>query len=199
MNDDFIKKLMVSKQIMDKHKEIPRSGQGGGTYNINESSISTPELYSAEPIPATYNIPQEYLGTENKKITSAPVITEDKIAKSKLPDAIKKLMIEHPIDKPQQYNATLSDDIIEKAARLMNENKEIVQQSNKPTSKPSSSNLNNVDLKKMMRETIEEVLKENGLITESTSKSQDLFTFRVGKHVFEGKISKLKNYPNFNS
>ena len=191
MTDDFIKKLMVSKQIMDKHKEIPRSGQGGLTH-INESSISTPELYSAEPVPASYNIPQEFLQGESRVNTTAPVVTEDKIIKSKLPDAIKKLMIEHPIEKPQQHSPTLSNDLIERAARLMNENKEVVQQSNKVNTKPTTQNLNNSDLKRMMRETIEEVLKENGLIVESTSKSQDLFTFKVGKHLFEGKISKIK-------
>ena len=191
MTDDFIKKLMVSKQIMDKHKEIPRSGQGGLTH-INESSISTPELYSAEPVPASYNIPQEFLQGESRVNTTAPVVTEDRIIKSKLPDAIKKLMIEHPIEKPQQHSPTLSNDLIERAARLMNENKEVVQQSNKVNTKPTTQNLNNSDLKQMMRETIEEVLKENGLIVESTSKSQDLFTFKVGKHLFEGKISKIK-------
>jgi hypothetical protein len=191
MTDDFIKKLMVSKQIMDKHKEIPRSGQGGLTH-INESSISTPELYSAEPVPASYNIPQEFLQGESRVNTNTPVLTEDKIIKSKLPDAIKKLMIEHPIEKPQQHSPTLSNDLIERAARLMNENKEVVQQSNKVNTKPTTQNLNNSDLKQMMRETIEEVLKENGLIVESTSKSQDLFTFKVGKHLFEGKISKIK-------
>jgi hypothetical protein len=74
----------------------------------------------------------------------------------------------------------------------MNENKEVVQQSNKVNTSQPSQNLNNSDLKRMMRETIEEVLKENGLIVESTSKSQDLFTFKVGKHLFEGKISKIK-------
>jgi hypothetical protein len=191
MTDDFIKKLMVSKQIMDKHKEIPRSGQGGLTH-INESSISTPELYSAEPVPASYNIPQEFLQGESRVNTNTPVLTEDKIIKSKLPDAIKKLMIEHPIEKPQQHSPTLSNDLIERAARLMNENKDVVQQSNKVNTKPTTQNLNNSDLKQMMRETIEEVLKENGLIVESTSKSQDLFTFKVGKHLFEGKISKIK-------
>jgi hypothetical protein len=191
MTDDFIKKLMVSKQIMDKHREIPRSGQGDSTY-INESSISSPELYSAEPVPASYNIPQEFLQGESRVNTTTPIVTEDKIIKSKLPDAIKKLMIEHPIEKPQQYNPTLSNDLIERAARLMNENKEVVQQSNKVNTSQPSQNLNNSDLKRMMRETIEEVLKENGLIVESTSKSQDLFTFKVGKHLFEGKISKIK-------
>lgn len=191
MTDDFIKKLMVSKQIMDKHREIPRSGQGGSTY-INESSVSTPELYSAEPVPASYNIPQEFLQAESRVNTTTPIVTEDKIIKSKLPDAIKKLMIEHPIEKPQQHSPTLSNDLIERAARLMNENKEVTQQSNKVNTTQPSQNSNNSDLKRMMRETIEEVLKENGLIVESTSKSQDLFTFKVGKHLFEGKISKIK-------
>ena len=192
MTDDFIKKLMVSKQIMDKHKEMPRTGQGGVSSYINESSLSTPELYSAEPVPASYNIPQEYLQSESRINTSAPIVTEDKIIKSKLPDAIKKLMIEHPIEKPQHHSPTLSNELIERAARLMSENKEIVQQSNKTNTKPQTPSLNNSDLKKMMRETIEEVLRENGLITETTSKSQDLFTFKVGKHIFEGKINKIK-------
>jgi hypothetical protein len=192
MTDDFIKKLMISKQIMDKHKEMPRTGQGGVSTYINESSLSTPELYSADPIPASYNIPQEFLSSEKSVSVNQTPVTEDRIQKSKLPDAIKKLMIEHPIEKPQQHSPTISNDIIERAARLMSENKEITQQSNKTTSKPQSQNFNNSDLKKMMRETIEEVLRENGLIVESTNKSQDLFTFKVGKHLFEGKISKIK-------
>lgn len=48
------------------------------------------------------------------------------------------------------------------------------------------------DLKSIIRETIEEILGENGLLIESESKSNDIFSFRVGKHVFEGKITKIK-------
>jgi hypothetical protein len=44
----------------------------------------------------------------------------------------------------------------------------------------------------MMREVVSEVLSENGLLVESVSKSNDVFSFRVGKHIFEGKVTKIK-------
>jgi hypothetical protein len=192
MTDDFIKKLMVAKQVMDKHNSIPRGG-ATGTLSVNENfdnnRITTPELYSEQPIPATYNIPQEYMETSQPKTIKPPVVTEDRIKNSKLPDAIKELMLKHPIKQPEQYSATLSDDIIERASRLMGENKTITQTSSQPTSKPQS---NNSDIRKIVRETVEEVLRENGLLMESESKSNETFQFRVGKHVFEGKMTKVK-------
>jgi hypothetical protein len=39
---------------------------------------------------------------------------------------------------------------------------------------------------------VEDVLKENGLLVEITSRTNDLFTFKVGKHIFEGKLTKIK-------
>jgi len=47
-------------------------------------------------------------------------------------------------------------------------------------------------LKNIIRETIEEVLSENGLLVESTTKTNDVFQFRVGSHIFEGKVTKIK-------
>ena len=35
-------------------------------------------------------------------------------------------------------------------------------------------------------------LKQNGLVTESSEKSNETFSFKVGKHVFEGKVTKIK-------
>jgi hypothetical protein len=70
----------------------------------------------------------------------------------------------------------------------MNNNKNNVVE-NKKVDYPQSQNNN---LKSLIRETLEEILQENGLLTESETKSNDLFTFRVGKHIFEGKISKIK-------
>ena len=63
----------------------------------------------------------------------------------------------------------------------------------KPKSQPQSqSQPSNESLKDMIREAVRDVLSENGLITESVSKSNDVFSFRVGKHVFEGKVTKVK-------
>jgi DUF917 family protein len=48
------------------------------------------------------------------------------------------------------------------------------------------------DLKKMIKEAVRETLKEQGLIAESTEKTNEIFSFKVGKHIFEGKITKVK-------
>lgn len=192
MNEDFIQKLMIAKKVMDKHNEIPR---GGATsmdmgQTISNNGINSPEPYFQEPIPSNYNIPSEYL-QEQKVLSKKPVeITEDRIKNSKLPDAIKELMIKHPIKQPEQYNPTLSDDVIEKAARLMNNGNTITQTSNKQTSKPT--NQNNSDIRKIVREELENILSENGLLSESESKSNEVFQFRVGKHIFEGRVTKIK-------
>jgi hypothetical protein len=121
-------------------------------------------------------------------------MTEDRIKNSKLPDSIKRLMMEHPIQQPQQYQATLSDDIIEKATRLMGNNKQSVSESipQQPKQQNTSFNLSATDIKKIVRETVEEVLSENGLMVESTQKSNEIMIIKVGKHIFEGKISKIK-------
>lgn len=192
MTEDFIQKLMIAKQVMDKSNNIPRGGVSDmPVSNISESRSSAPELQSYEPIQANYNIPQEYMETKQPSSAKAPVVTEDRIKNSKLPDAIKELMLKHPIKQPEQYSPTLSNEIFEKAARLMGENKTITQSSSQVNTK-SQPIQNNSELKKMIRETMEEILKENGIIAESESKTSETFQFRVGKHIFEGKLTKVK-------
>jgi hypothetical protein len=187
--NDLMQKLMVSKQIMDRHNDMDR---GITPKKSNQQQLV--REYDEAPIPSTYNIPEEYLSSSPQTPkSSTPVITEDRIKNSKLPDAIKKLMMEHPIQQQQQYQPTLSNDIIEKASRLMGNHKETVVE-NKTQYQPSNVNigLSAEDIKKIVRETVEEVLSENGLMVESTQKSNETMTIKVGKHIFEGKISKVK-------
>lgn len=186
-----MQKLMVSKQIMDRHNDMDR---GVTPKKSNQQQLV--REYDETPIPSTYNIPEEYLSSspQTPKASTA-VITEDRIKNSKLPDAIKRLMMEHPIQQAQQYQATISDDIIEKAARLMGNRKEtVVENKTQPQPQPSNGGigLSANDIRKIVRETVEEVLTENGLMVESTQKSNEIMTIKVGKHIFEGKISKVK-------
>jgi hypothetical protein len=44
----------------------------------------------------------------------------------------------------------------------------------------------------VITENIEDVLKENGLLVESTRKSNEQFKFRVGQHLFEGRVTKIR-------
>ena len=101
----------------------------------------------------------------------------------------------------QQQTATLSNDLIERASRLMKENPSgYVPESAKPkqqiqeTKQPSSTSAN-IDYKliqKMVNEAVKSALKENGLLVESSEKSNEVFSFKVGKHIFEGKILRVK-------
>jgi hypothetical protein len=189
--DSLIQKLMVSKQIMDRHNDMDRGVSPKSNRPSMSESYSRDE-YEEKPIPANYNIPEEYLQSAPPTPKVPPMVTEDRIKNSKLPDAIKKLMMEHPIQQPQSYAPTLSNDIIEKAARLMGNKQPVSESKSIPQQQNTSFNLSASDIKKIVRETVEEVLSENGLMVESTQKSNELMTIKVGKHIFEGKISKIK-------
>lgn len=210
MNDDFMKKLMVSKAIMDKTDNLKGSTQNSLPQNMVEE-FSMPQ--------AKYNIPQEYLQeqpltrqgqlpylSEQPRENTKPVgsTSIDAIKNSKLPDEIKRLMMEHPINQPQQQTATLSNDLIERATRLMNTGKEgnYIPESTKQTiqqpttqvqtQKSNGEGINYKLIQKMINEAVTKALKENGLIVESAEKSNEIFSFKVGKHVFEGKVTKIK-------
>ena len=193
MNEnDLIKKLMVSKQIMEKHKQMPRTGNGSLPMNMDIPEV---EEYSAPQ--AKYSLPEEFIQESKIPKQSPPQeMSQDRILSSKLPDEIKRLMIEHPISQPNSMaGPSISNDLVEKAARLMNTDasgKQVKQTQPKQQIQQQSLGIDAETIKSIVRETIEEVLSENGLLVESTSKSNEVFTFRVGKHIFEGKVTKIK-------
>lgn len=181
---ELLQKLMISKKIMEKHNTINR-----GT--VSESRLSSPQVEDFKSVGGSYNIPEELMMESRPQTRVSEKPTNDRILKSNLPDEIKQLMIEHPIQQPNMGMATdpvLSEELIEKASRLMNTkaNGEFISEvKNQNQTIP-------YDLKSIIREVIEDVLKENGLITESETKSNETFKFRVGKHIFEGKLTKIK-------
>ena len=204
---DLMEKLMKSKAIMDRADSIKNS-------NTINGGLPPTSLQQFDVPNAKYNIPSEFLQEqqgppqsnqpylsqiprENTKPVGIPTV--DAIKNSKLPDEIKKLMMENPIAQPLQQNVTISDDLIERASRLMKEQGGYVPESAKPKSvqpqSQPSSNTSQIDyklIKKMISEAINEALTENGLMIESTEKSNEMFTFKVGKHIFEGKVTKIK-------
>jgi hypothetical protein len=187
---DLIQKLMISKQIMDKHNGMTRNQSQGNV-------LTSPMVEEYSPVQASYNLPPDLLSETN--VTPTKVNTElptsDRILNSRLPDDIKKLMMEHPIQQPNMgvsAGSVLSNELVEKASRLMNTNAkgDVIQQPRKQ--QQINESMPNPNLKSIIRETMEEVLKENGLLIESETKSNDLFKFRVGDHIFEGKIVRVK-------
>jgi hypothetical protein len=198
---ELLQKLMVSKKIMDKHNDMGR-GQARNI-NMGDEYSSSPMVESFEAPAARYNLPADLM--EETRPVSQPrqsnIPMEDRIAGSKLPDEIKRLMMEHPIQQPTMGMSTdtvLSNDLIEKASRLMNSNakgeqiKESAPRRQQSTQQQISSSLTANQLRDIVRETVEDVLKENGLLVESETRSGEMFKFRVGQHLFEGKVNKVK-------
>ena len=193
---DLLQKLVLSKKIMERHDNMGRGG-------VQVSNPSAPMVEDYQPVAASYNIPQEFMQEQRiQKPVSSDVPQYDRIANSKLPDEIKKLMMEHPIQQPtmgMSSGTVLSDDLVEKASRLMNtkangdlikpnQPRQVVQEQ---TSK-STTGVSPKILKQIVKETVEDVLRDNGLLTESETKSNDVFKFRVGDHIFEGRVTKIK-------
>jgi molybdopterin-binding protein len=191
MTNDLMQKLAISKKIMDVQNNIPRGNSAG--LPMSESITN-----------ASYNIPQEYVSQPEPMVQQkSPAniggpISEEKIMGSKLPEDIKRLMLENPIVQPNMGGGpVLSDEIIEGAARLMGKTPK--SQVSESAPQIQNSSFNNNDLKQMIRDvvrdTVRDVVREelqnSGVITESKLSNESL-QLRVGSHIFEGKVTKIK-------
>jgi hypothetical protein len=186
---DLLNKLVISKKIMEKHNAMGRSA------NQDTLPTKSPMVEDYQPVQGNYNLPDDLMA-EAQIPQQNQTLTKDRILNSRLPDEIKRLMMEHPIEQPNAGGATLSNDLIDKAARLMNlkNNGEQVNESfsKQPTTTNNNLGVSSDDIREIVRETVEDVLKENGLLVESTTRSDEVFKFRVGNHIFEGKLTKIK-------
>ena len=175
--NDLMSKLVQAKKVMNK--------VDGGNFergHVNESMLlSDPEelMRSQEP-------------SQPRKVLGNPSIS--KIQNSKLPDAIKKAMIEHPIEQMQSIslNDTLDMDFIKGAKRLMEQ--EGV--STRPSAQPKQTVINNnVDMNAiatLIENTVRKVMDEklNQILTASqTSSINENLVLKVGDSIFKGKIT----------
>jgi len=207
--DRLMEKLALSKAIMDKADGIKSSNSmNGGLPPTSLQQLNSPETFNVPA--AKYNIPQEFLQEsssvqepylsnvprENTKPVGVPTV--DAIKNSKLPEEIKRLMMEHPIAQPQQQSTTISNELVEKAARLMKKNDGNYIPESAKTKQPQPQQVQHTGgidynlIQTMINEAVSNALKENGLLVESSEKSNESFNFKVGKHIFEGKVTKIK-------
>lgn len=198
--EQLMDKLKKAKAIMDKTDSVGSSPSRDYPRSREMDNFDIPA--------AKYNIPSEFLSEAPQKnnnleprVNTKPVgqPSVDAIKNSRLPDEIKKLMIEHPIAQPQQSQVTLSDDLIKKASALMkNEGSYSPDLSNQKSNVTESSvkqtggQINYKLIKQMIEEAVTNALRENGLLVETTERSNEVFSFKVGKHMFEGKVTKIK-------
>jgi hypothetical protein len=175
--NDLMRKLVNAKKVMNK--------VDGGNFergHINENVL--------------LSNPEDLMNTQTpSQPTARPVGVPsiDKIRESKLPDAIKKAMIDNPI--PQiSLNETLDMDFVKGAKRLMEQEgvatKKTSVQSN--IGKPTNQNIDMNAIATLIENTVRKVLDEklNQILTaQQTQSINENLVLKVGDSVFKGKIT----------
>jgi hypothetical protein len=176
--NDLMQKLVQAKKVMNK-VEVGDFERG----NVNENILRSN--------------PEDLLENEmvvNKPTKQPQQINTRKIQESKLPDAIKRAMIENPI--PQiSLNDSLDLNFVEKTKKLM----EAEGVSNKTTKSPSPQTNTN-DLVKQLTPVIENIVRKTVMEIMDTKLSQILtaqqtlsinenLVLKVGDSIFKGKIT----------
>lgn len=173
--NDLMSKLVQAKKVMNK---VDKGNYEKG--NINEATLlSDPEEMMRSQEPAA------------PKMQAQGTPSIDKINNSRLPDNIKKAMIENPISQIS-LNDTLDMDFIKGAKRLMEQ--EGV--STRPSAQPKQTIVNNnIDMNAMavlIENTVRKVMDEklNQILTASTTSSiNENLVLKVGDSIFRGKIT----------
>jgi hypothetical protein len=182
--NELAQKLVNSRKIM---KKVETGDYETG--NINEELlISAPENVD----------PEERTVERPTKISQRPIgtVNSEKINQSKLPDNIKKAMIENPI--PQiTLNDDLNMDFVNKTRKLM-EQEGIGPKSSSKQSSVIQINLNDLEkklspiieniIRKVMDEKLSQILSAQQLGTINES-----LVLKVGDSIFHGKITGVKS------
>jgi hypothetical protein len=177
--NDLMMKLVQAKKVMNK-VETGSFERG----NVNETVLrSDPEELSAQ-----YNQQPQVRQQEYQQSNV------NRIMESKLPDAIKKAMIENPIN---QISLTDSLDLnfVEKTKRLM-ESEGVSTKKSPSKQQGSSPSYNSSDLipiiENIVRKTVTEILdaKLNQILTaQQTLSINENLVLKVGDSIFKGKIT----------
>jgi hypothetical protein len=173
-SNDLMMKLVQAKKVMNK--------VDGGNYergHVNESML--------------FSNPEELMNSQEPQSNATrPMGTPsaDKIQNSKLPDAIKRAMIENPI--PQiSLNDTLDMDFVKGAKRLM-EQEGVSSKSSSPKQTMSNSTIDMNAIAVLIENTVRKVMDEklNQILTaQTTSSINENLVLKVGDSIFKGKIT----------
>ena len=184
----------------------------------SRTSIPTSDL-SQERVPPQMNMPSNINIKESaipapqtSQISMTPhsQMSKEAILNSKLPDAIKKAMIENPIADPTP-EGTLSPNFINEVSKKMNSPQYSINEmratsnSNMSTPPTKVSQVSkdpippltppplqeSSTLKETIKECLQEILKEENLLVEQKNITENL-QLRVGNKIFTGNIKSVR-------
>ena len=176
-SNDLMMKLVQAKKVMNK--------VDGGNYergHVNEQVLrSSPEDLANSQMPMASAPSQRQM----------PAPSVNKIQNSKLPDAIKKAMIENPI--PQiSLSDTLDMDFVKGAKRLMEQEGVATRPSAQPKQTIVNNNIDMNAIAVLIENTVRKVMDEklNQILSASqTSSINENLVLKVGDSIFKGKIT----------
>jgi hypothetical protein len=179
--NDLMHKLVQAKKVMNK--------VDGGNYergHVNENILRSD--------PSEIDMSQVQQSNTSRPV-SGPVNVE-RIQNSKLPDAIKRAMIESPIPQMDQISLTDSLDmnIIQGAKRLM-EQEGLSSKKSQPQQRQQVSSMGNIDMNAiavLIENTVRKVMDEklNQILTaQQTQSINENLVLKVGDSIFKGKIT----------
>jgi hypothetical protein len=183
--NDLMMKLVQAKKVMNK---VDSGNFERGNVNERMLMSSPEELIESQSLPST-------------STKQMPLPSVDRIQNSKLPDAIKKAMIENPI--PQiSLNDSLDMNFVKNAKRLMEQEGVSTKKSNTTNQivKTYLSESNTSDIadkltpiiENIIRKTLDDIVdkKLNQILTaHQTASINENLVLKVGDSVFKGKIT----------
>ena len=178
--NDLMKKLAQAKKVMNK---VETGDYEKGHVN-EEYLLKSPEEINLQNLPTT----QRKVGAPNV----------EKINQSKLPDAIKRAMIEHPIVPPEySLSEGIDSKIIKGAKRLIEQ--ENPQSARKQSNQPSNgASINEIvtALTPIIENSIRKIMDEKLtqlLTAQKTQSINENLVLKVGDSIFKGKITGVQN------
>ena len=200
--------LTSLQQSLINAKKVMNKVDGG---NIPSGNISLPQGNINEAITQIpQNVPQlpnvdSGMSEARRDMSPKSNMTEDRINNSKLPDAIKRLMISNPIpDVPMGSSMGLSEEFIGGVKEAMKKQdiptsplrlEQTITESVMPST--TKNKMTKSSLKSIIKESVKELIDDviDTKINESVNMKTDTdenFSFRVGDKIFYGKITSTK-------
>jgi hypothetical protein len=195
--EGLMQSLAKAKGVMNK--------VDGGSY---QKGNITPEMLN-EDQEKTLPIPTMMEDQPNPNLHKAPgPITEDKVNQSKLPDNIKKAMLENPIQQISM-DAGLDMSFVEQTKQLMGESgsrkaEQPIQQKQVQTESPQKKTVSSSELERRLTPIIENIIRKSiddildkkldRLLSVAESKTiNEGLAIKVGDSIFTGRLTKVKS------
>jgi hypothetical protein len=192
---DLMKRLVQAKKVMTKvesGKVKPNHLKEQMSRYIDNEDIDLDQI-------TVYDETEQL--SENMNI-SQPSLNVEKINSSKLPDAIKKAMIEHPIVQPISLSDGIDMKIIKGAKRLMEQDNHLTKipirehsQKQQVESQVSTNDLIKTlvpIIENMIRKVMDEKLTQL-LTAQKTQSINENLVLKVGDSIFKGKITGVES------